>query len=193
MGREQPVVTGTTTSDLSTGLSTRDQIQFRDIKLELKVTPLIGSDGVVQLEIEQQNQAIIETVVVSSNTPPQPVIGTRSANSYVSVRDGGLIALGGLQELTSTTNKSRMAILGKIPMLGDLFSRTSTSMDRTELLIFIRPTIIRTAEDADTDARQLIDKVEGTKEIRDYLNEGTFRPVEEASPDGREIPRRNKP
>lgn len=193
VGREQPVVTGTTTSDLSTGLSTRDQIQFRDIKLELKVTPLIGSDGVVQLEIEQQNQAIIETVVVSSNTPPQPVIGTRSANSYVSVRDGGLIALGGLQELTSTTNKSRMAILGKIPMLGDLFSRTSTSMDRTELLIFIRPTIIRTAEDADTDARQLIDKVEGTKEIRDYLNEGTFRPVEEASPDGREIPRRNKP
>ncbi len=194
VGREQPVVTGTTTSDLSTGLSTRDQIQFRDIKLELKVTPLIGSDGVVQLEIEQQNQAIIETVTVSANTPPQPVIGTRSANSFVSVQDGGLIALGGLQELTTSTLEGRMAILGKIPLFGDLFSRTSQDTNRTELLIFIRPTIILNADDADKDANELIDKVEGTREIRDYLDGGTFRPREvEPEPEERDLPRRNKP
>jgi len=191
VGREQPVITGTTTSDLSSGLSTREQVQYRDIKLELKVTPLIGIDGIVQMEIEQQNQSIIDTVRVNEND--QPVIGTRSANSYVSVRDGGLIALGGLQELTTTESESRMAILGKIPLLGDLFSRTTTDSNRTELLIFIRPTIIRSAEEADEDANKLIDVLEGTREIRGYLEDGTFRPREEPVPEQREIPRRNLP
>jgi general secretion pathway protein D len=191
VGREQPVITGTTTSDLSSGLSTREQVQYRDIKLELKVTPLIGIDGIVQMEIEQQNQSIIGEVSVNQN--PQPIIGTRSANSYVSVRDGGLIALGGLQELTSTDTRSRMAVLGKIPVLGDLFSRTTNETNRTELLIFIRPTIIRSADDADTDANELIDALEGTREIRDYLDQGTFRPrPDPEEPDG-ELPRRFKP
>lgn len=191
VGQEQPVITGTTTSDLSTGLSTREQVQYRDIKLELKVTPLIGSDGVVQLEIEQQNQSITGTVDVNQN--PQPIIGTRSANSYVSVRDGGLIALGGLQSLTSRENETRMAILGKLPVLGDLFSRTTLESERTELLIFIRPTIIRTADDADRDANELIDIIESTNEVRDYLNEGTFRKREEPAEAETSVPRRNKP
>jgi general secretion pathway protein D len=191
VGQEQPVITGTTTSDLSSGLSTREQVQYRDIKLELKVTPLIGSDGIVQMEIEQQNQSITGTVLVNGN--PQPIIGTRTANSYVSVKDRGLIALGGLQSLTSRDSNSRMAILGKIPVLGDLFSRTTTEMERTELLIFIRPTIIRDAEDADQDANKLIDGLEGTKEVRDYLDEGTFRVPEEAPSGEKEVPRRNKP
>ena len=193
VGREQPVITGTTTSDLSSGLSTRNQVQYRDIKLELKVTPLIGSDGVVQLEIEQQNQAIIELVSVDPNSPPQPVVGTRAANSYVSVKDGGLIALGGLQELTNRDTKTRMAILGKLPVVGDLFSRTQTESERTELLIFIRPTIIRDAEEADKDANKLIDAIEGNTEVRDYLDEGTFRVPEKDTSDEREVPRRNKP
>lgn len=191
VGQEQPVITGTTTSDLSSGLSTREQVQYRDIKLELKVTPLIGSDGVVQLEIEQQNQSITGTVLVNGNA--QPIIGTRTANSYVSVKDRGLIALGGLQSLTSRETRSRMAILGKLPVLGDLFSRTQTESERTELLIFIRPTIIRNAEDADSDANKLIDGIEGSKEVRDYLKEGTFREPEEDTSDEREVPRRNKP
>lgn len=191
VGREQPVITGTTTSDLSSGLSTREQVQYRDIKLELKVTPLIGIDGIVQMEIEQQNQSIIDTVLVNSN--PQPIIGTRAATSYVSVRDGGLIALGGLQEYTTRESRSRMAILGRIPVVGELFSRQVDESERTELLIFIRPTIIRSAEDADKDANELIDVLEGTREIKNYLEDGTFRPREEPPAEKREIPRRNKP
>jgi general secretion pathway protein D len=191
VGREQPVITGTSSSELSSGLTTREQVQYRDIKLELKVTPLIGIDGIVQMEIEQQNQSIIGEVLVNEN--PQPIIGTRSANSYVSVQDGGLIALGGLQELTTSDTESRMAILGKIPVVGDLFKRNTTSSNRTELLIFIRPTIIRSAEDADRDANELIDVLEGSNEIKGYLQEGTFRPLEEPAPDKRDVPRRNKP
>jgi general secretion pathway protein D len=203
VGEERPVITSTTTfagsvSNPDSGTSSRDiqqQVQYRDIKLELKVTPLIGSDGIVQLEIEQQIQSVVDQILVNGNE--QPVIGTRSANSYVSVRDGGLIALGGLQSLDTQEIGGRMAFFGKIPIIGDLFTSEDTAYKKTEILIFIRPTIIRTTEDADRDANQLIDQIEGTEDIRDYLDNGSFRdaikPAEKKSEEDRTIPRRNQP
>jgi general secretion pathway protein D len=194
VGEERPVVTGTTTFTASDGV--QEQVQYRDIKLELKVKPLIGSDGIVQMEIEQQIQSVIDSVVIGtgSNQREQPVIGTRSANSYVSVGDGDLIALGGLQSLETRDNEGRMAILGRIPIIGDLFSSKGTFYKRSEILIFIRPTIIRTTVEAGSDANKLIDQIEGTENIRGYLENGTFRkPDEEAPPEERKIPRRNQP
>lgn len=176
VGQEVPVITSSTNYNTtgSTGLPvTQDQVQYRDIKIELKVTPLIGSDGVVQLEIEQQVQNQAGSVTVNSNS--QPIIGTRTATSYVSVRDGELIVLGGLQSLNIEDSESRMAILGDIPVLGNLFKRNTDTTTRTELLIFIRPTIIRTTDEANADANQLIDVLEGSDDIRDYLESGTFR------------------
>ena len=171
VGEERPVVTGTTGS-LASDL-VQQQVQYRDIKLELKVTPLIGSDGVVQLEIDQQVQNVIGLIDVNDN--PQPIVGTRSATSYVSVKDRELIVLGGLQSLDTSATRGRMAVLGKIPLLGKLFSSKDTEETRNELLIFIRPTIIRTTDDAHKDAEDLINVLEGTDNIRGYLDEGTFR------------------
>ncbi len=176
VGQEVPVITSSTNYNTTStsGLPvTQDQVQYRDIKIELKVTPLIGSDGVVQLEIEQQVQNQAGSVTVNSNA--QPIIGTRTATSYVSVKDGELIVLGGLQSLNIEDSESRMAILGDIPVIGNLFKRNTDTTTRTELLIFIRPTIIRTTEDANADANQLIDVLEGSDDIRDYLDSGTFR------------------
>lgn len=192
VGEERPVITSITSSDTTGGVVDRSQVQYRDIKLELKVTPLIGSDGIVQMEIEQTVQGRGEDVTVNGNS--QPVINSRSATSYVSVRDRGMIALGGLQRLSTNISKGRMAILGKIPVIGDLFTSNDTEVTRTELLIFIRPTIVRTAEAADLDANQLIDVLEDSSDIRDYLEQGTFRPREEETDDPqRDVPRRNKP
>ncbi|MEX0325241.1 MAG: secretin N-terminal domain-containing protein [Puniceicoccaceae bacterium] len=194
VGEERPVVTGTTTFTTSEGV--QEQVQYRDIKLELKVKPLIGSDGIVQMEIEQQIQSVIDSVVIGtgSNQREQPVIGTRSANSYVSVGDGDLIALGGLQSLENRDNQGRMALLGKIPILGNLFTSKGTFYKRTEILIFIRPTIIRTTTDAGRDANKLIDQIEGTEDIRRYLDSGSFRDDEEPeATEERKVPRRNQP
>jgi len=195
VGEQRPVVTSTTSS-FTTGTDTvdRQQVQYRDINLELKVTPLIGSDGIVQMEIEQQVQKVIGNIEVNGND--QPVIGNRSANSYVSVMDGGLIALGGLQELETRDNKSQMAILGSIPIIGELFKKKSTESVRTELLLFIRPTILRTAEEADDDAKKLIDILKQTDDINRYLEEGSFKQGEEPEVDPnakREVPRRYGP
>lgn len=179
VGEERPVVTGTTGS-LASDL-VQQQVQYRDIKLELKVTPLIGSDGVVQLEIDQQVQNVIGLIDVNDN--PQPIVGTRSATSYVSVKDRELIVLGGLQSLDTSATRGRMAVLGKIPLLGKLFSSKDTEETRNELLIFIRPTIIRTTDEAHKDAEDLINVLEGTEDIRGYLDAGTFRESGDATKD----------
>jgi general secretion pathway protein D len=195
VGQEIPVVTSVVSDSatVNTSTVTREQVQYRDVKLELKVTPLIGSDGIVQLEIEQQIQDLGTPVVINDNE--QPVINSRSANSYVSVRDGGLIALGGLQRIQTTNTRGRMAVLGSIPVLGELFKSNNKETNRTELLIFIRPTIVRTADEADKDARQLIDVLDGSEDIYDYLDSGTFRDSEEETSfdEERDVPRRNKP
>ena len=192
VGEERPVITGVTNFTQSDGV--QEQVQYRDIKLELKVKPLIGSDGIVQMEIEQQVQSVVDTVIVNDN--PQPVIGTRSANSYVSVGDGDLIALGGLQSLESSDVEGGMAILSKIPILGSLFKSQNDSKSRREILIFIRPTIIRTTEEANIDANQLIDRIEGSDNIRGYLRDGTFELNDESAvpeTSEKQIPRRNQP
>ena len=174
VGQERPVITSVIrdTTAVTTTTAT-EQVQYRDIKLELKVTPLIGSDGIVQLEIDQTVQTIVGNVLVNGNE--QPIVGTRSANSYVSVMDGQLIALGGLQSLDASNTGGRMAILGRIPLLGNLFSSKNISETRSELLIFIRPTIIRDTADANRDANQMIDSLEGRDDVRGYLEEGTFK------------------
>ena len=186
VGQEVPVITQITSSDVGTGSVTsgtgfvdRTQVQYRDVKLELKVTPLIGSDGIVQMEIDQQVQDLGTPVIVGTNQPAQPTINNRSATSYVSVMDGGLIALGGLQRLSTENTRGKMAILGSIPLLGNLFKSNDKTINRTELLIFIRPTIIRTTDDADRDANSLIDALEDDEQIRDYLQKGSFRDSED--------------
>ena len=196
VGQEVPVITSITTTDTTgsvSGAIDRSQVQYRDVKLELKVTPLIGSDGIVQMEIEQQVQDLGTPVDVGTNQPPQPTINTRTANSYVSVQDGGLIALGGLQRLSTTNTRGKMAVLGSIPVLGSLFKSDVKSQEKNELLIFIRPTIVRTAEEGNLDANKLINKLQGSEEIRDYLKEGSF-PMKDKEPgekEGEDRPRRN--
>lgn len=196
VGEERPVITSTTrdtrtnVDSSNPSIISQDSVQYRDIKLELKVTPLIGSDGVVQMEIDQQVQSVIGTIPVNGND--QPIVGTRSATSYVSVKDRNLIVLGGLQSIDSTDGESRMAILGRVPLLGNLFKRKTSEKIRRELLIFIRPTIIRNMTEAGNDANELIDQLEDSTQIRNYLDQGTFREPEESEvTEERVIPRRN--
>jgi len=171
IGEERPVITSVV-SDITATSTTRETVQFKDIKLELKVTPLIGSDDTVQMEIDQLVQGVIGTVVVSGND--QPIVGTRQATSYVSVRDRELIVLGGLQRTDFTQGQGRMAILGYIPIIGDLFTRNTNEEIRTELMIFIRPTILRNTARATSEAMQTLEKAQGRQEIESYLQDGRF-------------------
>ena len=147
-GESRPVITSSNTD--STGLNTRSQVQFKDIGIQLKVKPLIGSNGVVQMEIEQVVESVVDEVLIDGNS--QPVIGKRQATSFVSVSSGQMIILGGLQENSVREVGGKMALLGDIPFIGPrLFTSKRKKNTRRELVIFIKPTVYFGNEDAAAD------------------------------------------
>jgi len=120
----------------------RSTVSSKDIGIQMSVKPLIGADGSVQLEIKQEVNDILGEITIDGN--PQPRIGRRSTESFVSARTGEIIVLGGLQRSSVTGNTSR---LGPVPIIGDLLGARSKEKTRTDLVFFLRPTIIDVSEE----------------------------------------------
>ena len=118
VGQQRPIVTGTTT-DNTLSTSVRETVQYQDIAIELKVKPLIGPNDVIQLEVDQSVNDIDGFVTINNNE--QPIIGRRQMVSFVSVENNGLVVLGGMQRSKETKNINRMAVLGEIPVVGNIF------------------------------------------------------------------------
>lgn len=139
VGETRPVISGTTSSPTgnNNGLSTSSTVTQQEIGIRLKVTPLIGPDGSVQLEVEQEVEDVLGTVIIDGNE--QPRIGRRTTTSFVSAANGDIIVLGGLQRNSNSKTTSR---LGPIPFIGDLFGRRSRSNTRTDLVFFLRPVVL---------------------------------------------------
>jgi len=137
---------GTGTSANSAAL--RSSITQQEAGIKMAITPLIGADGTVQLEIEQTFNAFGLDVPLGDGLQ-QPSINKREAKSFLNVGDREIVALGGYQNSTISKSRSR---LGPIPILGDLLGPRSASVKRTELMVFIRPHVIRTVEETTEDA-----------------------------------------
>ena len=177
VGESRPVITSSQ-SDLSGGSFSRSTIQFRDIGINLTVKPLIGSDGVIQLEIDQIVESVVGTVTIDANE--QPIIGKRQATSFVSVADGEFVILGGLQESSFTGARNRKVLLGSIPILGDiLFGSRSKEATKRELIIFIKPNVIHNSIGARTDAKDALENITSKEELETYFETGTFSEKEE--------------
>lgn len=156
VGESRPVVTGTTTTPTGGNLATSSNVSQRDIGIELKVLPLIGQDGSVQLQVSQKVEDILGTVQLDGNE--QPRIGRRETQSFVSARSGEIIVLGGLQRSQQTETTTR---LGGIPLIGDLLGGSRTEDTKTELLIFLRPYVLAGTPADNADAfRRLDDSVQ---------------------------------
>ena len=188
VGEQRPIISGTTFSGTSGASSS--QINYRNIGIELTVTPLIGSDNVIQLEIEQSIEDVGEDVLIDDNI--QPVIISRQASSFVSVGNNQLVVLGGLQRNRRTDSSSKFPILGSLPLLEKIFTRTTEGEERTEIILFLRPRIIRTAGQAHEVTREQIEVMESRERVEDYLETGTFRVPETEQPEQAEDPERSK-
>jgi len=173
VGESRPVITATQ-SDLGTGSSLRSNVSFRDIGIELKVKPLIGSNGIIQMEINQKVENVVRTVLIDGNE--QPIIGKREATSFLSIGDGEMVVLGGLQEINTTNSKGRIALFGQIPIIGGLFGSRKTEEVRRELVIFIRPQIIPNTEAAFLDALRRVDQSSSREGLEGYLRDNTIMP-----------------
>jgi general secretion pathway protein D len=149
VGESLPVITSTQ-SELVSGTTTNSPfasnstVSYQNIVIDLKVTPLIGDDGNVQMTIDQKVQDQIGTVSINGND--QPIIGIREANSFVTCQDGQMVVLGGLQRTEKTTNQNRLGFIYEIPILSQLLGGHTDTLTRTELLFFIRPHVIPLAE-----------------------------------------------
>jgi general secretion pathway protein D len=135
VGQEVPIITGSTTG--SNNANPFQSVDRQEVGIKLKVTPQINEGDAVQLLIEQ------EVSSVSGATSVDVIINKREIKTSVIVDDGGTIVLGGLIDDAVQESVSKVPLLGDIPFLGHLFKSTSTSVSKRNLMVFIRPTIIR--------------------------------------------------
>ena len=171
VGQQRPIVTGTTT-DNTLSTSVRETVQYQDIAIELKVKPLIGPNDIIQLEIDQSVNDIDGSVEINGNQ--QPIIGRRQMVSFVSVKSNGLVVLGGMQRSKETKTLNKMALLGDIPFFGNVFRSRGTDYEKRELLVFIRPKVIRDSDEADLDAREKMLGHPMDSKLGEFLDEGRF-------------------
>lgn len=137
---QYPLITGTTSTANGT-LATQSSITPTDIGLELDIIPRIGSNGLIELDVQQSIKSIIGNTTIDGNN--QPIVSNRSANSYLTAHDGETIVLAGLQQVNDKRTKGKMFLLGDIPWIGDwLFSPETTESTKTELIIFLKPHVI---------------------------------------------------
>ncbi|MFW6350062.1 MAG: type II secretion system secretin GspD [Thiohalospira sp.] len=144
VGRNQPFLTGqyTNTDGGSTPENPFQTIEREDVGLTLKISPQINEGDSVRLAVEQEVSSVLE------NTDTGPVTNKREINTNVIVDDGRILVLGGLIDEDEQVNEQRVPLLGDIPILGWLFRYNKTDTVKRNLMIFLRPTILRNGEDA---------------------------------------------
>ena len=135
VGQEVPIITGTSTG--SNNSNPFQTVERQEVGIKLKVTPQINEGDAVQLLIEQ------EVSSVSGATSVDISINKREIKTTVIVDDGGTIVLGGLIDEDVQESVSKVPILGDIPFLGHFFKTTTSSKRKRNLMVFLRPTIVR--------------------------------------------------
>ena len=159
VGDQVPVTTGTATV-LSANNAVVNTINYESTGIILHVVPRISPNGSVRLDIEQEISSVPDT---NSATSLTPTISERKVKSSLVVPDGQTVLLAGLISETQSKTRSGIPLLDQIPKIGDVFSQTTRSSDRTELIIFIHPQVIRDSVDASFVAEELRTKLRGSK------------------------------
>ncbi len=127
------------------GAAATPNVQFKDVLLELKVTPTITNDGRVFLNLNIKKDEV-EGYIVLAGYGQVPQISKREINTAVLVEDGQTVVIGGVYEFTDRSDLSKVPFLGDIPFLGNLFKKKGRSKEKAELLIFITPKVLAVAK-----------------------------------------------
>ena len=158
VGEDVPTKTGTTTTS---GGNVTENIQYRKTGILLKVKPRINDSGLVRLDVTQEVSQRSKNTVQGISSP---IFSTRKATTSLVAKDGQTIVLGGLIKNKRDKTKSGFPLLKDIPGVGNLFSTTEITNEKTELLFVITPHVIQTRAEADFLTREFAEKVKGLKE-----------------------------
>jgi len=156
VGNQIPVTTSSATLLTNPNTPVVNTIDMRSTGVILKILPRIHANGVVLLEIEQE----ISNVVNPNQQTLTPTIAQRRIHSTVSVTSGQTVLLGGLISEEQDNNKAGIPGLNQIKYLGDIFGNTSKNRTRSEIIVFIRPKVIRNALDAQGVAEEFRERLE---------------------------------
>lgn len=143
VGQEVPITTGESLSDnFDNAFRT---VQRQNVGITLEVTPQINAGGSIKLDVRVEVSSIAGTV---SNNNPELILNKRELENTITVDDGEIVGVGGLLDDNDRRTLQRVPFLGDIPVIGNLFRSRGRERSRTNLMVFIRPRIMRTADDA---------------------------------------------
>ena len=143
VGQEVPVTTGERLGgNFDNAFRT---VSRQNVGIQLEVKPQIGEGGSIKLFLRQEVSSIAGAVTANS---ADLILNKREIQTTMTVDDGQIMAIGGLLDDNERRTLEKTPLLGDIPILGELFKSRSRTRGKTNLMVFIRPTIMRTAEDA---------------------------------------------
>jgi general secretion pathway protein D len=157
VGDQVPVVTQQARGTTATDAPIVNSVEMKDTGVILRVTPRVNDSGRVILDIEQEVSNVVKTTTSGIDSP---TIRQRKITTSVVLTDGDAMALGGLIQERETAGQSKVPVLGDVPLIKNAFRHKTNAVARTELIIFIRPRVIRDMQEA----RRI------TKEFREELD-----------------------
>lgn len=157
VGDQVPIVTQQVQGVVSPGSPIVNNIELRDTGVILRVTPRVNESGTVTLDIAQEVSDVARTTTSGINSP---TIQQRRLSSVVATRSGQMVALGGLIRDRAETGRSGIPLLSQIPILGGLFGRQTRGGSRTELIVFLTPTVVRSPDDVPPMVDSIIERLQ---------------------------------
>ena len=149
---QRPVVTTTSTYAINNG-GVLSSYEYRDIGIDLIVTPHINPNRMVMMDISQTADSLGGEVTINNNQVP--IINKREIKGSITVENRSTIVLGGLVKTDNTKTRTKIPFLGDIPFLGALFRTDDNKSGRTELLVLITPYVLQTPEEARAETARL--------------------------------------
>ncbi|HQT25494.1 MAG TPA: type II secretion system protein GspD, partial [Burkholderiales bacterium] len=179
VGQNVPFITG---SYAQTGTTTTtapfQTYERKDVGLMLKIKPQISAGDLVRLKIYQEVSSVDPTTL---NNLAGPTTNKRSIDSTVEVDDGQIIVLGGLIQDSVSDNVSKVPVLGDLPFFGNFFSYKSRTHNKTNLMVFLCPHILRNGKSYDGLTRERYDYIRGVQKAsqpaQSFLLPDTKTPV----------------
>ena len=159
IGKNVPFITGSSQSQVSTITS----VSREDVGIKLKFTPQISEGDYIKLTLYQEISALASSPLGMDVNTVGPTTTERAATTTVMVKDGQTIVIGGLMQDIVNNTENKVPFLGDIPILGWLFRYNSNNLDKTNLMIFLRPQIIKEDRDVDALAQEYKEKYEAYK------------------------------
>lgn len=163
VGQNVPMPTGsyTNTGSSSTSVNPFQTYERKDVGLTLRVKPQISEDGTIKMVIYQEVSSVVSGTATNSSGP---ITNKRAIESSVLVDDGAIVVLGGLLEDQYSSTEDKVPVLGDVPVFGNLFKSRNRSYVKTNLMVFLRPVIVRDAAASESFSLDRYDMMRATQQ-----------------------------